>query len=436
MKKVILGMLILISILTLSACKGGEVDERIEIEFWHLSPVGDKSYSQVKQIIRDFNESQDVYYVNGTGFSFWDYWDKLNIAVASNTAPDVGFSTIDDNIHRAERGVLYNISDFMATDIAAGDDTLDIDLFYPSQLRFLTYEDDLYGLPFTATTRMLYYNLDHFAEIGLTEADVPTTWAELETVAKQLDKVDGTDIERIGFDPTYGQGTYMGYLWQAGLDFFNEDLQVTLNTQEHKDILEWMVTFNKEFSRSQLNAFGEANTILGIDPFAAGRVSMMIATDGLYQTLQDYDSSMNYAVAPIPLPDEDGIRVNWGSGFSLELYKNGNELNNKARGSWEFTKYLMSTSVQVEYSEAVGWLMGNKDAMDIVAEGNPIITALVAECEYAVDKVYIPYAPAWHGGDWFQYYDELKAGKLTVQQTLDNARDWYNEKQTNYNDTH
>jgi|LGVF01.2.fsa_nt_gb multiple sugar transport system substrate-binding protein len=435
MKKLLIAMLMIFSVMTLSACGDSEADGKIEIEFWHLSPVGDESYSQVKQIIRDFNDSQDVYYVNGTGFSFWDYWDKLNVAVASNTAPDVGYSTVDDNVHRAEKGVLYNISDFIAADVTAGIATLDTANFYSNQLDFLTYDDDLFGLPFTATTRMLYYNLDHFAEVGLTAADVPSTWAELQTVAKQLDVVDGSDIERIGFDPTYGQGTYMGYLWQSGLDYFDVNQQVTLNTQGHYDVLDWMVTFNEEFTRAQLNAFGEANTILGIDPFAAGRVSMMIATDGLYQTLLDYDSTMNYAVAPIPLPDEDGVRVNWGSGFSLELYTNGRDLDETAQGSWEFTRYLMSKDVQVEYADAVGWIMGNTEAMAVVAEGNPIITALVEECEYAVDKLYVPYAPAWHAGDWFQFYDELKAGTMTVQETLDNAVSWYNEKQTNYNAT-
>ena len=167
MKKLLLVMLLMVGVFALSACGDEEVDGKIEVTFWHLSPVGDESYSQVKKIVRDFNNSQDVYYVNEYGFSFWDYWDKLNIAVASNTAPDVGFSTIDDNVHRAQRNVLFNISDFIAADVAAGIETVNTNSFYSNQLGFLTYEDDLYGLPFTATTRMLFYNLDHFAEVGL-----------------------------------------------------------------------------------------------------------------------------------------------------------------------------------------------------------------------------------------------------------------------------
>lgn len=438
MKKILLLAVLSVSIFTLSACGSNPAGDRTVIDFWHLSPQGSESFSEVRAIIKNFNESQDEYYVDGQGYSFWDYWDKLSVAIASGTAPEVGYSTIDDNVHRAQKGAVYNISDFIAQDELDGVETLDTSIFYQNQLDFLTYNEDLFGIPFTSTTRMLYYNLDQFAEVGLTEADVPTTWDELYTVAKKLDIVDGNDISRIGFDPTYGQGTYMGYLWQSGLDFFDANQQVTLNTPEHEEVLDWMVSFNEEYPKSQLTAFGEANNILGVDPFAAGRVSMIIHTDGLYEILKDYDSSMNYGVAPIPLPDEDGIRVNWGSGFSLELFTNNNANPDsaKAKGAWEFSKYLMSTPVQVEYAEAVGWLMGNNDAMAIFADGKPIITKFIEECSYAVDKQYIPYAPAWHASDWFQYYDELRAGNLTVQQTLTNARNWYNEKQENYNDTH
>lgn len=438
MKKLLLLLVVATSIFTLSACGKNEAGDRTQIEFWNVSPVGSDSFSDVRRIITEFNDSQDLYYVNGTGFSFWDYWDKLSVAIASGTAPDVGYSTVDDNVSRAAKGVVYNVSDFMAADVTDGVTTVDTSLFYQNQLDFLTYDGDLYGLPFSATTRMLFYNLDQFAEVGLTEADVPTTWDELYTVAKKLDVVDGNEITRIGFDPTYGQGTYMGYLWQSGLDFFDDNQQVTLNTQDHKDVLDWMVTFNDEYPQSQLTAFGEANTILGIDPFAAGRVSMMIGTDGLYQVLKDYGSDMDYGVVSIPLPDENGTRVNWGSGFSLEMFRNNSAeaSSAEAQGAWAFTKYLMSTPVQIDLANSIGWLMGNIDSMAVVSEGNPILTKMIAECNYAIDKKYIPYAPAWHAQDWFQYYDELRAGNLTVDQTLTSAITWYTEKQENYNDTH
>lgn len=435
MKKIFLLGLMTLSIFALSACGGSDIPEgKIGIEFWHMSPVGSESYSGTKAIINDFNASQDTYYVKGVGFSFWDYWDKVNVAIASDNAPEVGLHTLDNVILRGSNGALFNISDFIQDDIDAGLGEFDLSVFNQSQLDYAEYDGDLFALPFTATTRVLYYNLDMFAEVGLTEADVPTTWSELETVAAQLNKTDGSQIAQIGFDPTYGQGTYHGFLWQKGLDFFDENGDPTLNTQEHIDVLDWMVNFNSSFSRAQLNSFGEANQILGIDPFVAGRVAMMIGTDSLYDTMKQNGADINYGVTQIPLPDENGIRTNWGSGFSIELYDNNDNNPEKAKGSWEFLKFLMSKDIQKRFCDANGWIMANNDAMEELVAGDPIRTAIFNEVQYAVDKVYIPYAPNWHAADWKTYYDEALAGTMTAEQTLAAARALYLEKQENYND--
>ncbi len=432
MKKILIGWMMLFSVFALSACQNSTTDERIQIEFWHMSPVGSESFSGMRSIITQFNESQDQYFVKGTGFSFWDYWDKINVAVSSKTAPDIGLSTIDDVVSRARAGVLFNISELVRNDTS---EYLELDFsdYREAQRDFAEYESDYFAMPFTATTRALFYNIDMFEEMGLTEADVPETWSELETIAKMFDIVEEGQIERLGFDPSYGDATYHGWLWQTGLDFFDEDLDPTLNTQGHVDVLQWIIDFNSDFTRSQLTSFGEANQMLGLNPFAAERVAMIIGNDGLYQTIINAQADINYGVAPIPVPDEGGIHVNWGSGFSLEMYDN--KLNNDARrdGAFMFFKYLLSEAVQLELAEVNGWIMSHIGAMETYVIDKPIMQDLLAEVDYAIDKVYVPYAPSWHGNDWQPYYTQALNGDLTAEQALLAARNNYLEKQENYN---
>src|SRR5690554_1098842 len=149
MKKIYLLLMLICLFFVIAGC-GDDIGDRTEITFWHMSPVGSESYAATKQIIQRFNDSQDKFYVKGTGFSFWDYWDKLDVAISSRTAPDVGLSTLDDVISRASAGVLYNISDLMADD----EESFDLEDFYENQLEFAAYENDLYALPFTSTTRV------------------------------------------------------------------------------------------------------------------------------------------------------------------------------------------------------------------------------------------------------------------------------------------
>jgi multiple sugar transport system substrate-binding protein len=430
MKKLTLLLIAIVAASSLLACKESTSD-RIVIDFWHMSPIGSESYTPTRQLINRFNDSQDKYLVKGTGFSFWDYWDKINVAISSRTAPDVGLSTLDDVVSRARAGVLYNISEL---NIADGS-PIDLSEFYVNQLEFATYQESLFALPFTATTRVLYYNIDMFTAAGLTIADVPTTWDELKIVAKQLDKVaqNGT-IEQLGFDPSYGNATYHGWLWQAGLDFFDENLNPTLNTQGHIDILTWIKDFNNEFTRNQLVAFGDANAMLGINPFASQRVAMMVETDGLYRIIENAGSTFAFGVTSIPIPD-NGTRVNWGSGFSIELYNNGKGEADQAEGAWAFLKFLMSADIQVELAEANGWIMAHKSAMSQLAQNDPILSRLLEEVAYAKDKVYVPYAPSWHGNDWQPFYTEALSGAKTVEQALAAARANYIQKRDNYNAT-
>lgn len=433
MKKLLLTLLFLLTALSVFGCAEDTDTDKTEIIFWHMSPVGSPSYSGMKTVINDFNDSQDLYVVKGIGFSFWDYWDKISVAIASRTAPNIGLSTIDDVVSRASTGALFDITTLMEND-TTGINTIDLDEYRQSQMDFATYEGDLYAMPFTATTRALYYNLDMFREMGLTEDDVPETWSELKTIAKMFDKVDNDEnIERLGFDPTYGDATYHGWLWETGLDFFDEDLNPTLNTQGHIDVLNWILDFNSNFTRTQLNAFGEANAMLGLNPFAAERVAMIIGNDGLYQTIINSGATFDYGVSMIPIPDENGIHVNWGSGFSLEMYNNGNNTEAEIQGAFEFYKYLLSEDVQIQLAEINGWIMGHIDGMNEYVKDKPIMQALLAEVDYARDKVYVPYAPSWHGNDWQPYYTQILNGELTPEEGLLAARNHYLEKQQNYN---
>ena len=430
MKKTSALIVLILSLFLLASCGGGEdTGDKVVIDFWHMSPVGSTSFSGMRSIINDFNESQDDYFVRGTGFSFWDYWDKINVAVSSRTAPDLGLSTIDDVESRAEAGVLYNISELIEADTSG--QAIDVNEFRDSQKMFATYNGDLYAMPFTATTRVLYYNLDMFSAAGLTEADVPTTWDELASVAKQLDIVEDGEIVQLGFDPTYGNATYHGWLWQNNLDFFDENKMPTLNTQAHVDVLNWIINFNDEYTRNQLTAFGEGNQLLGINPFAAERVAMMVETDGLYQIIKDAGATFNYGVAPIPIP-EGGRRVNWGSGFSIEMYDNGDDDTESRDGTYQFLRYLMSKETQIRLAEVNGWLMSHIAAMEEHVAGDPILEKILEEVDYAVDKVYIPYAPSWHGNDWQPYYTEALSGTMTAEEALAAARANYLQKKENY----
>ncbi len=158
---------------------------------------------------------------------------------------------------------------------------------------------------------------------------------------------------------------------------------------------------------------------------------MIVEVDGLYQVIKDAGATFNYGVAPIPIP-EGGRRVNWGSGFSIEMYDNGKNETAERDGAFMFYKYLLSKDIQKRLAQVNGWIMSHISAMEEYVEGNPILEKLLAEVDYAVDKVYIPYAPSWHGNDWQPFYSEALSGTKTAEQALAAARANYLQKKQNY----
>lgn len=441
MKKLLLLLLVFVFGFGLVACTKpengdgpGDDGEKVQVDFWHMSPVGETSYQGMRALIREYNETNtDNVYVKATGIGFWDYGEKLNISMAGGNAPDIGLSTLDDVPYRAGSNGLINISELIKND--TGDNQIVLENYLENQLKFARYNGDLFAMPFTATARLMFYNLDLFEAAGLTEADVPKTWEELKIVSDKITKVDSNgDLEVVGFHPSSGNNTFASWLWQKDLDFFNDDLQPVLNSPEVEEILEWVGNFNGHIPFEKIQAFGAANQMLGIDPFVAGKFGMMVDVDALYYKMKDAGTPFKFGVAPVPYP-EGGKRVNWSSGFSLEMYKNKNNSDAKIKATFAFYKWLLSEEIMLKLADVLGGLTAHYPAMVEHSKDDPILTKIVEELKYAVDKRYVPFAPSWHGADWGPIYNDYLNHNITAKEALIRAEKMFLEKKANWEST-
>jgi len=65
---------------------------------------------------------------------------------------------------------------------------------------------EIYGLPYEVEPMAMYYSVEAFAEIGLTEKDVPKTWDELLAIGKKL-----TNAKRFGVLFETSPGYYQNF---------------------------------------------------------------------------------------------------------------------------------------------------------------------------------------------------------------------------------
>jgi multiple sugar transport system substrate-binding protein len=105
-----------------------------------------------------------------------DINQQLTQALAGGTPPDVFYVDASRFSALVEGGALAPI----------GDKLQNVDDFYPALRQTFTRDGQLICAPKDFSTLALQINTDMWAKAGLTDADVPTTWEQLETAAKKL----------------------------------------------------------------------------------------------------------------------------------------------------------------------------------------------------------------------------------------------------------
>lgn len=156
-----------------STASTASTGEKKTLQFWYHSadPVTDAYF---EDYFEELNASQDQYEVVYTSFSFADFQQQFQMAVSTNTMPDVvslGFS---------------NIAAFTAQDSLLPLDD------YVDQITNYQYIDDqllegtrtlgdgvLYGLPFAYNQEVAWYNVKDFEENNITPPETQSEFLQL-----------------------------------------------------------------------------------------------------------------------------------------------------------------------------------------------------------------------------------------------------------------
>lgn len=251
---------------------------------------------------------------------------------------------------------------------AYGGELGNVDDFYPSLVENFTLGDEFYCAPKDFSTLGLIINSDVWAEAGLTEADIPTDWQELASVAQRLTAPGraglafGAEYQRIG-----------AFMAQAGGGMV-VDGKAAANTPENVEAL--------TFVKDQLNAgtFAFASDIgagWGGEAFGTGTAAMVIEGNWIVGALANDYPDVNYTVAELPEgPGGKGtlqFTNCWGIATDSANQESAREL----------VEYLTATEQQLAFSKAFGPMPSIESAADAWTEANPELEAFLAGAEYA-----------------------------------------------------
>ena len=209
-------------------CGNSKVNKKVEITFWEEDDPGnvDKVWDE---IIKDFESKNENIKVARSHMTIESLRQNYQNAVIGGGGPSI-VAGPDDNI--GIFGVAKTAADLDKVFSKDFLEKIDTKLLDGARLN-----GTLYGIPYiTGNTVALLYNKDIVKE-------APKTMSELVDKAKAFS--DGKDKFGLVFDMT-APYNYIGFLGAFGGSVFDKDNNITLNTSEMKETVEYLYELKSE----------------------------------------------------------------------------------------------------------------------------------------------------------------------------------------------
>lgn len=363
-------------ILTLFTLIGAPTKEKIDssftrVEFWHSNSglLGDATTYLVKNFNETIGQEKQIVVEAIYQGKAADVATKLRASLQANRSKD-----LPDLAQVDATGVMdVRDSNMMVSvqSLADKDPSFSFDELQRGTVLSMTYKDEVIGMPFNASTILLYYNKDAFREVGLDPDKPPKTLAELADYAAKLTRrsSDGKSVDMYGFGgvpTTYelvswiGQQNGFSYLTDKRNGHEGNPTKVVFDSEGTlaNFLTEWRNVYAKG---------GLGNITSDVrQQFVAAKVAMFVtSTSSLSTVLESVGDRFEVGVGYLPAVDEKSTGgVNIGGG-AIFVFDNGNDADKK--GTWEFLKYLMSSEAQFYWHQMTGYFPVNKGSYELEA---------------------------------------------------------------------
>ncbi len=295
-----------------------------------------------------------------------DLPQQLAQGFAAGSPPDLFYVSADLFQTYAQQGSL----------LAYGDDLEAADDFYPALVQSFTYEDQLYCAPKDFSTLALEVDNGAWAEAGLTDADVPTTWDELAAVAQQLQTPDRAGLT---FAPEYARaGAFMA---AAGGGLTNADqTEATADSPENVEALTYLQGLLEDGS---LRYPADIGAGWGGEALATGAAAMTVEGNWISGIRTDYPD-LDYSVFPLPAGPAGPATLTFTTCWGVSA------TTGDADAAVDLVDHLVSAEQQLAFAEAFGPMPSVQSAADAWREAYPDQAAFLDGADVAQPVLNLP----------------------------------------------
>lgn len=406
--------------------------EGTEISFWHS--MGGVNGQAIDALVEKFNTENEFGITVNAQYQgeYDDSLNKLKSAQIGNMGADLVQVYEIGSRFMIESGWITPMQEMIDAD------GYDMSSIEPNLAAYYTIDDKLYSMPFNSSTPIMYYNKDMFEKAGITE--VPDSLEAIEEVGEQLlNKGGAGEVISLGI---YGW-FFEQFMGKQGLDYANNEngrkeaataVAFDENGGAANILTAWKSLYDKGYAPN-VGKGGDA----GLADFSAGKSAITLgSTASLKQILQDVNGKFEVGTAYFPKvksSDEGGVSIGGASLWAL----NNNDPK-KARATWEFIKFLVSSESQAYWNAQTGYFPVTTDAHEEQVFKDNI--AKYPQFQTAIDQLHDS-SPEYVGA-LLSVFPEARAtvesqiesllnGDQNVEETVSNMADSINKSIEEYN---
>lgn len=227
-----------------------------------------------------------------------NYFQKIHLLFASNTAPDVIFLNNHYLPVYANAGLLLELN-------------ADKDIFYNKALDALSWKGKLYAIPRDISTLVIFYNKDIFKRNGVSYPSSDWTMAEFLEAAEKLTsrgEVYGISFEE---DALF----YLPYLMSMGGGILSDDLCENISDNDvSQNSLKFYADLRKKYHVAPLKNESASATMAQM--FLQGKLAMHLSGRWLVPKYRE-DALFDWDIARFPKGDKGSIVPLDSSGWAI-----------------------------------------------------------------------------------------------------------------------
>ena len=306
-------------------------------------------------MIQDFEKANPDIKIDPVGITATEILPKVQAMVVAGNAPDVaqeGFGDLD-----------YVVNDLRAQplDTIAGAQGLQAALsaMYPPVAKLGQLNGKTYGLPYTLSTPILFYNASLFQQAGLDPTQPPSTWAQVKQDALAIHSKAGAS--GVYIDCAY----YFDWCWQ-GIVLSNGGrvLSQDRKTLEFGDppAVQAAAMWQDLVKSGAHPPLSENDAIAA---FEGGKLGMLLETSALQASLLTAAAKGGWDLRAAPMPAFPGHPVVPTNSGSALFILSGNP--QKQQAAWRFLQFMTSEQAYTIITEQIGYLPLRPD---VVADPN------------------------------------------------------------------